>query len=166
MIYKFIFECIVISFHRCYHMGNRPCSYSASYLLNCKFIWMYIEHPDHCDERTSLSGFIASTLVILFQLGLATTDLSYISMMLQLYLLLPFVRNKYVKSVHHILFLFCEWKFCFSKLENILLKWPFEYTSFSFIKINSRPRFLFIYLCTVILLSLISFLLKKEFVVL
>ena len=57
-----------------------------------------------CFDNACFIVFMEGSLVIFFPLRLATTEQSYKSIIVQLYLLLPFDKKRYVKYVHHTLF--------------------------------------------------------------
>ena len=127
-VIKIAFESIIKSFHRSIIIRTTSLAHTLCYII--VFTEIYKSHEVNWTPwsecritlgcfsflRAVFRVFIAKSVLIQSLFNEATADLSYKSIIEQLYLNFPFGCRIYVKSVHHTLFLQSTVNFWFKRL--------------------------------------------------
>ena len=139
--YKLIFQGIIITFHRCIIVWITRLTYALldslrcteiNELLRCVLAALITMQQKLLAFRllrlySSLQGSNCQVTGDLFVSDACTTTLrSWRSIIVQLYRLLPLLRNKYVKSVHHLWLISSAVKFCCNRFGNTLWACPLQ----------------------------------------
>ena len=135
-VIKIAFESIIKSFHGSIIIKTASLAHTLCYIIVFteiyKFTWGKLNSliwvQNHFRMffllRAVFRVFIAKSVLIQSLFNEATADLSYKSIIEQLYLNFPFGCRIYVKSVHHTLFLQSTVNFWFKRLSKILFFLP------------------------------------------
>lgn len=143
-------------------MDSQTCSYFELYYflqnsvnafdVNCTpWLLCKISSPVSWAGNLMLfSRFLLPNRLLLRSVILAITLLSCKSIIVQLYRTSLFARNKYVKSVHHLLLISLAVKSWFSLLSNVVWAFPYSYAGFWVLHLILSPV---LYSCTYVLLK-------------